>query len=135
MLSLLSQSRRALDELARDGGFDPRTGPLFRYVDPQSGRDPRRTIAAFIQLIPQDSATAAMRATDATVFCVVEGEGETEVGEGSEQRTFSWGPHDIVVVPNWAPFRHRARRQSVLFSYSDRPVQEALGLHREMFCA
>ncbi len=126
-------SRRALGELERDGDFDARRGPLFRFVDPQTGRDPLGTIAAFIQLVPKDGATAMRRATDATVFCVVEGEGETEIGEGADRRTFGWGPHDIVVVPNWTPHRHRARTEAVLFSYSDRPVQEALGLFREAF--
>jgi len=34
-------------------------------------------------------------------------------------------------VPSWVPVSHHAEREAVLFSYSDRPVQEKLGLWRE----
>ena len=65
--------------------------------------------------------------TDGTVFCVAEGIGRSVVGD----RTFEWGPRDIFVVPSWVPVRHEAAEDSVLFSFSDRPVQRALGLWRE----
>jgi gentisate 1,2-dioxygenase len=34
-------------------------------------------------------------------------------------------------VPSWVPVSHQATTEAVLFSYSDRPVQEKLGLWRE----
>jgi gentisate 1,2-dioxygenase len=34
-------------------------------------------------------------------------------------------------VPSWASVVHKARSDSVLFSFSDRPVQEKLDLWRE----
>jgi gentisate 1,2-dioxygenase len=34
-------------------------------------------------------------------------------------------------VPSWTSVGHEAREDAVLFSYSDRPVQTALGLWRE----
>jgi gentisate 1,2-dioxygenase len=42
-----------------------------------------------------------------------------------------WGPKDIFVVPSWQPVTHETSEEAVLFSYSDRPVQEKLGLFRE----
>jgi gentisate 1,2-dioxygenase len=58
---------------------------------------------------------------------VVEGKGRTVVtGE-----TFEWRPHDVFVVPSWREYRHEAIDGSLLFSFSDRPVQEKLGLWRE----
>jgi gentisate 1,2-dioxygenase len=42
-----------------------------------------------------------------------------------------WGKRDIFVVPSWHHVRHEAAEDAVLFSYSDRPVQEALHLFRE----
>ena len=42
-----------------------------------------------------------------------------------------WGKRDIFVVPSWQTVRHEAAAESVLFSFSDRPVQEALLLFRE----
>jgi len=38
---------------------------------------------------------------------------------------------DIFVVPSWKPVVHEAAGEAVLFSFSDRPVQEALHLFRE----
>jgi gentisate 1,2-dioxygenase len=35
------------------------------------------------------------------------------------------------VVPPWKRFSHNAEKESVLFSISDRPSQEALGIWRE----
>jgi gentisate 1,2-dioxygenase len=37
----------------------------------------------------------------------------------------------IFVVPSWHSVRFHAKRETTLFSYSDRPVQQALGLWRE----
>jgi gentisate 1,2-dioxygenase len=34
-------------------------------------------------------------------------------------------------VPSWKRYAHNAPKQSVLFSISDRPAQEALGIWRE----
>jgi gentisate 1,2-dioxygenase len=45
--------------------------------------------------------------------------------------TLRWKPRDIFVVPSWQSHRHHASSDAVLFSFSDRPVQEALGLWRE----
>ena len=46
-------------------------------------------------------------------------------------RTFEWTPRDVFVVPSWCPVHHEPCEDAVLFSYSDRPVQEKLGLWRE----
>jgi gentisate 1,2-dioxygenase len=35
------------------------------------------------------------------------------------------------VVPSWHPVSHEAEEESVLFSFSDRPIQEKLDLFRE----
>ncbi len=72
-------------------------------------------------------ASAPYRSTDGTVFVAVEGEGETVIGD----TTLRWKPRDIFVVPSWHWHRHRASSEAVLFSFSDRPVQEKLALWRE----
>ena len=38
---------------------------------------------------------------------------------------------DIFVVPSWAAVNFQTDEDCVLFSFSDRPVQEALGILRE----
>jgi len=43
-----------------------------------------------------------------------------------------WRKRDIFVVPSWHRVRHEALdADAVIFSYSDRPIQEALHLFRE----
>jgi gentisate 1,2-dioxygenase len=37
----------------------------------------------------------------------------------------------VFVVPPWKHYSHHASKESVLFSISDRPSQEALGIWRE----
>ena len=39
--------------------------------------------------------------------------------------------NDVFVVPPWTRYSHSADKESVLFSISDRPMQEALGIWRE----
>jgi len=42
-----------------------------------------------------------------------------------------WGPRDVFVVPSWKHVVHDVSDDSVLFSFSDRPIQQALHLFRE----
>ena len=67
------------------------------------------------------------RSTDATVFTPIEGQGSTQI----DGQTIEWSARDVFVVPSWATVRHRASADAVLFSFSDRPVQQATGLFRE----
>ena len=122
-----ARSREALAALARAGEPDPCHGHKTRYVNPATGGHAMPTIGAFLQLLPQGFETVDYRATDGTVYVAVEGEGETVVGD----TVIRWKPRDIFVVPTWHRHRHRPARESVLFSFSDRPVQETLGLWRE----
>lgn len=85
------------------------------------------TIDAWLRLLPPGFKTELYRSTDATVFCVAEGHGLSRIGD----ETFAWSPHDIFMVPSWVPVTHEAREESVLFSFSDLPIQKALGLWRE----
>jgi gentisate 1,2-dioxygenase len=91
------------------------------------GESTMPTIDAWLSLLPAGFKTESYRSTDATVFCVAEGHGQSRIGDD----TFSWAPHDIFMVPSWVPVTHEAHDESVLFSFSDRPIQKALGLWRE----
>jgi gentisate 1,2-dioxygenase len=122
-----SRSRESLEVLSRNEDPDPFHGHKLRYVNPASGDFAMPTIGAFIQLMPKGFSTRPYRSTDATVFVAVEGRGQSRVGD----RVFDWEPHDIFVVPSWAWVSHQAAGEAVLFSYSDRPVQQKLGLWRE----
>lgn len=121
------RSREALRELARSGELDACHGVKMQYVNPATGGYPMPTIAAFLQLLPKGFRGRAARSTDGTVYSVVEGHGRSRVGE----QLLVWGPKDVFVVPSWQPVTHEADEEAVLFSFSDRPVQKALGLWRE----
>ena len=122
-----SRSRDALLTLSRNSEPDPCHGYKLRYINPGTGGSPMPTIGAYMALLPSGFATARYRSTDGTVYSVVEGEGETEIGD----EVVRWKPRDLFVVPPWAPHHHKASSECVLFSFSDRPVQDVLGLWRE----
>ena len=85
------------------------------------------TIGAFMQLLPRGFTTVPYRATDGTVYSAVEGEGETVVGD----TVLRWKPRDVFVVPSWSWHHHHTLSGAVLFSFSDRPVQQVLSVWRE----
>lgn len=121
------RSRETLETLSRNDNPDPCHGYKVRYIDPASGSSPMPTISAFIQLLPAGFSTNPYRSTDGTVFVVVEGEGTSEIGDAR----FDWKPRDIFIAPSWHPISHHCRTSATLFSFSDRAVQEKLGIWRE----
>lgn len=123
-----ARTREALEQLRKADAWDPCHGIKMRYVNPITGNYAMCTIGAFIQLLPKGFATSTYRSTDATVFVPIEGEGSSYIGDDF---VFHWKKRDIFVVPSWKQVRHEAAADSVLFSFSDRPVQEALHLYRE----
>ena len=102
-------------------------GQRLRYANPVTGGSAMPTMSAFLQSFEAGFETQPYRATDATVFCVAEGEGESEIGG----ETFGWAKGDVFVAPSWAWRRHRADRDATLFSFSDRVVQQKLDIWRE----
>lgn len=121
------RSRLALQRLYRNGPIHPCHGVKMQYVNPATGGYPMPTIGAFLQLLPGGFKGRAYRSTDATVYCVAEGRGRSLVGRDS----FEWHEHDVFVVPSWSAVVHETAEDAVLFSFSDRPAQKALGLWRE----
>jgi len=64
------------------------------------------------------------------VCCVVEGEGESQVGN----ETLSWRKHDIFTLPQGNRIVHRNLRGTVrLFQVSDRDIYARLGLLKEEY--
>jgi gentisate 1,2-dioxygenase len=121
-----SQTKEALEGIARTAP-DAHFGHKLRYVNPATGASPMPTIGAFAQLLPAGFATAPYRSTDATVYVCLEGEGSAQIGDD----TYTFGPNDVFVVPSWHELRLRANDRTILFSFSDRPMQQAIGLWRE----
>lgn len=106
---------------------DAHFGHKLRFVNPATGASPMPTIGAFTQLLPAGFETQGVRSTDGTVYVCQQGGGEAEI-DGQLHR---FDENDVFVVPSWHALRLRAGPETVFFSFSDRPVQQALGLWRE----
>ena len=122
-----AQACSALERLRATQPLDPRHGARHTYRNPLTDGYPTPTMAAFLQWLPRGFAGQPSRSTEGMVYCVVEGRGRTLIGE-TELR---WGPRDVFVAPSWSPVRHFADDDAILFSLSDRPAQQSLGLWRE----
>jgi gentisate 1,2-dioxygenase len=125
------RSREALDQLERDAPIDEWDGVKLRYINPLTGGSPMPTMQTFMQKLPAGFNGKAWRQTDGAIYSVVEGVGEAVIEGGGQQLKFAFSPRDHFVVPSWHTARFSSAKGCVLFSYSDRPVQEALGIHHE----
>ncbi|MCA3130984.1 MAG: gentisate 1,2-dioxygenase [Betaproteobacteria bacterium] len=122
-----ARSREALHRLARAGDPDAVHGIRMQFINPATGGPAMPTIGTTIQWLPAGFSGAGYRCTDGTVFHVIEGSGECCL----EGAVLPFGPRDTFVVPSWTEHRLAAHGECVLFAFSDRPVQRALGLWRE----
>src|SRR5581483_1301462 len=118
-----ARTRESLAQLAAAGAPHAAHSYKMQFINPATGGYAMPTMAAFVQLLPAGFSGAGYRCTDATVFHVIEGKGHARIGE----RDFAFSPRDTFVVPAWASCALRAEEECVLFSFSDRPVQRALG--------
>jgi len=123
------RSREALETLRRQQEIDAWLGVKLRYVNPLTGGAPMPTIGACMQLLPAGFRGLPHRSTDGTVYSVVEGSGRAIIGG----RRFDFAARDTFVVPSWATLALETDEDAVLFSFSDRPVLQALGQLREEF--
>jgi len=109
------------------GDADEWDGYKMRYANPVTGGYPMPSMGAFLQLLPKGFSSRKARTTDSTIYHVVEGRGQVSIGS----ETLHFSAKDIFVAPTWFDVSFQADEDTVLFSFSDRPVQEALGLFRE----
>jgi gentisate 1,2-dioxygenase len=126
-----ARSREALEQLERSAPVDDWDGVKLRYVNPLTGGWPMPTIATFLQKLPRGFAGKAWRQTDGAVYSVVEGSGEVVIANGQQEWRYAFRPRDHFVVPSWHTARLASASGCVLFSFSDRPVHQALGIHTE----
>lgn len=123
-----SRAKEMLDSMRSHREIDPCHGHMLKYLDPLTGGWAMPTIATNMRFIPSGMVTKPYQTTATTVFVVVEGQGTSRIG-GVE---IDWAEHDVFVAPAWSVQEHEARTDSVIFSYSDRAVQEKLNIWREV---
>lgn len=122
-----ARSREALERMKRREEWHPHHGLKMEFVSPADGGPAMNTMSTFLQLLPKAFETAPYRSSDGTVYHVIDGQGESAING----RTYAWQPGDTFVVPSWHPHNHKAGEEAVLFSFSDRVVQQKLGLWHE----
>jgi gentisate 1,2-dioxygenase len=117
----------ALDAMRDDAG-SPYDDLLLEYRDPLTDGPVLPTMSAYLQLLRPGTHTRAHRHTASVVYHVAEGAGHSIV-DGTR---LDWGKSDTFAVPVWAEHEHvnESGSDAVLFSFSDAPALEALGLLR-----
>ena len=122
------ETRAALANLEGYRG-SPYDGILFEYVDPTTGGSVMPTMSFRCQMLRPDEATLPHRKTASNVYCVLDGEGYTDV----EGERLEWKRNDVFTVPGWLWHRHRntTRHNAFLYSVTDEPTMRKLGLYRE----
>jgi gentisate 1,2-dioxygenase len=122
-----ARTRPIVERMMKAGEIDKRHGARVRYANPVTGGPVLPTMGANLAMLPKGFKGEPYRSTDSTIFVCAEGEGTTTV----DGKVLEWGAQDVFVVPSWKRYSHTAAKESVLFSISDRPAQEALGIWRE----
>lgn len=98
----------------------------LRYSDPVRGGDVMPTMRCEIERVKAGTSTTPHRQTGGRVACILHGTGRAQVGD----RTFDLAPGDIIAVPSWSRWQLVADQELDVFSVSDAPVLDALGLFR-----
>jgi gentisate 1,2-dioxygenase len=122
-----ARTRPIVERMLQAGNIDKSHGARVRYANPVNGGPVLPTMGANLAMLPKNFRGEPYCSTDGTIFVCAEGKGATDV----DGEVLEWGPNDVFVIPSWKRYSHKASQQSVLFSISDRPAQEALGIWRE----
>lgn len=101
---------------------------LLRYVNPVDGGAVMPTIDCHALRLAPRAATRPARSTATAMVVVIEGEGETRIGE----TRIAWKPHDVFTLPRWAWTDHTASTgPATLFLMSDREFLRRIDHLRE----
>ena len=77
--------------------------------------------------IAKGGATRPFRASASQLCVVIEGNGQSRIGEARHQ----WSARDIFTMPEWNWIEHRAAERARLLVINDRNFRQFLGLYRE----
>lgn len=99
-----------------------------KYINPLSGQGAMALLAASMMQIDAQTQSLPVRSTCNQVVAVVEGEGESQIGD----QIIRWSQRDVFTIPQHQWARHRALSQDArLFVVSDADAMQRLNLLRE----
>jgi gentisate 1,2-dioxygenase len=101
----------------------------LRYTNPRDGGPVIPTLDAAVIEIAKGAQTRPMRASASQLCVVIEGSGESRVGDARHQ----WSARDIFTMPEWSWIEHRAGERARLLVINDRNYRAFLGWYREEF--
>jgi gentisate 1,2-dioxygenase len=127
----ISRTMEALHTLERSAEVDAWDGFKLAYTNPTTGGSPMPTIATFMQHLPKGFAGKPHRQTDGVVYSVYEGTGTVRITGVTSEHIFHFKPRDHFVIPSWHDVEFSTADGATLFSFSDKPIHLALGIHRE----
>jgi len=112
----------------RDEEGDAYEGVQMQFINPATARPVGTVMDYAAQLLRPGEETRPKRETCSTFMVVMDGEGYTEVGG----QRFTWGPNDIVVMPNFLWRRHvnTGKKDAVLYTVSDASLMKNIGQYR-----
>jgi Gentisate 1,2-dioxygenase len=121
-----ARTRPILERLKKSGDIDKRHGARVRYANPINGGWALPTMGAYLALFPAGFKGEPYRSTDGMIFVCAEAKARPR----SATRCSSGGR---TTYSSRRPGRATATTPARigLFSISDRPMQEALGIWRE----
>ena len=108
----------------------PYDGVKVEYRNPVTGGPLTPAMDFSMQMLRAGERTKSHRHTSSTVYTCLEGSGQTIVGE----TTIEWRENDSFAIPPWAWHQHtnpRSDDRALLYSVSDAPLAQKLGLYRE----
>ena len=109
---------------ARDGSR------RVRYINPLNGGTAMALIDCFLVELDAGQTTIPFRTNANAVCCVVEGSGESQIGND----TIHWRKRDIFTLPHGNRIVHKAAAGTArLFVVSDRDIYARLGLLKEEY--
>jgi gentisate 1,2-dioxygenase len=125
-----SETYSALKELAELGEASPFDDIAMVYTNPETGGPVLPTIGCWAQMLRPGVHTKAHRHTTSAVYNVVAGSGYSII---NGQR-LDWKKGDTFALPPWSWHEHANdsdTKEALLFSVTDHPLLETLGLYRE----
>lgn len=121
-------TKKALESLS-DYAASPYDGVIFEYVDPTNGGPVMPTMSFRCQMLRPNEHTKSHRRMASHIYCVLEGEGYTQVGDVK----LEWKRNDVFAVPGWIWHEHvnLSGDNAFLYTVTDEPTMRKLGLFRE----
>jgi gentisate 1,2-dioxygenase len=98
-----------------------------------NGKSVSTTIGAFATRVAAGKSSTPIQETAGNIFQVHAGKGETRITSPTGDRTYilKWSKGDSFAIPSWYRFQIFAEDEDAyLFSFSDKPMQVALGFWR-----